>query len=119
MVTYNIGKEFSIDPSGRFYGDGKGNGEEFREERLAPMLRHLKDGELILIILDDEVTSYGSSFLVEGFAGIVKYGYMESDKLLKTLQFKYTDPDFEFYKDRIISYIKETPFNTDVYKKSK
>jgi hypothetical protein len=119
MSFINIGKDFSDDPSGRFYSDGEGSGEEFREEHLLPKLNDLKAGEKIKIILDDDVEGYGSSFLVEGFAGIVKYGYMAADLLTNKLEFEYSDEDFSFYKDRCIKYIKEAKFNSKSYTPTK
>jgi STAS-like domain of unknown function (DUF4325) len=118
MFTINIGKDFSLDPGGRFFTDGPGSGEEFRETVLKPKLQEIGDGQKLKIILDDGVQSYGSSFLTEGFAGIVKYGYMSADELLKKVEFTYQNQDFEFFKNKIISYIIEAKFNSKVYVKT-
>lgn len=115
MNTLNIGTDFSVDPSGRFYSDGKGNGEDFRENYLLPKLRELKSGQRLVVVLDDGVESFGSSFLTEGFAGVVKYGYMENQQLLDCLEFKYDNPDFEFFKNKVIQYVKEARFNSKKY----
>lgn len=115
MAMINIGKDFHTDPAGRFYTDGEGSGEDFRENKLLPTLQKLKPNEKVEIILDDDVEGYGSSFLVEGFAGIVKYGYMRNPELLEKLQFHFQDPDFEFYKDKIIQYINEAKFSSLKY----
>jgi len=69
--------------------------------------------------LDNDVESYGSSFLVEGFAGIVKYGYMKADVLLSILEFQYTDPDFEFYENKIVQYIKDAKYASETYSSTK
>jgi hypothetical protein len=119
MAKINVGTDFSDDPSGRFYTDGKGSGEEFREEYLWPKLQDLQSDEKLTIIMDDHVEGYGSSFLVEGFAGIVKFGYMKADQLIKLLDFKYQDDDFEFYKERCIKYIEEAKFSTKDYQSTK
>lgn len=119
MANLNIGKEFSKDPAGRYYTDGEGSGEEFREKFLLPYLKNLKPNEVLEIILDDEVEGYGSSFLVEGFAGIVKFGYLQSNEVLGKINLKFSDPDFEFYKEKIIQYIKEAQFNSKQYTPSK
>lgn len=118
MQTINIGQDFSKDPSGRYISDGPGSGEEFRENYLRPILERLTEDEQLMIVLDDGVEGYGSSFLVESFAGLVKYGYIETEILLKKLRFNYTDPDFEFYKDRILSYIKQAEYNSQDYTKN-
>lgn len=119
MKTLNIGKDFSPDPAGRYRSDGEGNGESFREDFLKPALNSLQNGEILQIIIDDGgIEAYGSSFLVEGFAGIVKYGYFTSDDFLKKIEIKYNNEEFEFYKNKIIQYIKEAKFNSSVYNPS-
>ena len=98
MIEFDIGEQFSRDPVGRFYSETSSNnrsnldsGEAFREEKLRPLLLDLPNDEKIKFILDNDVESYGSSFLVEGFAGIVKYGYMKADVLLSLIEFQYSD----------------------------
>lgn len=122
MIIFDIGEDFSHDPVGRFYSEShpkdKNNldsGEAFREEKLKPLLDALPDGQKIKFILDNDVESYGSSFLVEGFAGIVKYGYMKADDLLKCIEFQYTDPDFGFFENKIIQYINDAKYASEDY----
>lgn len=115
-ITIDVGKDFSNIPQGRFYSDlSPSSGEAFREELLWPKIQELGEGEKILIILDNDVEGYGSSFLVEGFAGIVKYGYMTAEKLISILELQNTDDDFDFFKKKIIQYIKEAKFNSQQY----
>lgn len=104
----NIGKDFSEHPIGRYRSDGESSGEVFCEDFLLPTLHQLKSGERLEIVLDDRVEGYGSSFLSEAFAGAVRKGYVSSKELLNILEFKYSDPDFEFFADKIRQYIKET-----------
>jgi len=119
-IILNIGKEFSNLPSGRFYSDKTGSsGEQFREELLRVKLSALRQNEKLLVILDDNVEGYGSSFLVEAFAGIVKYGYMTSEELLSKIDLKANDDDFIFFKKRIIQYINEAVFNSKPYSSTK
>lgn len=116
MSDFNIGKNFSDDPSGRFYSDTKSrSGEVFREEYFKVLLDDLSGNEKINFILDDGVEGYGSSFLTEGFAGIVTYGHMKAEDLLKKISFSYEDEDFSFYKDKIIQYINEANFDSETY----
>ena len=115
LKILNIGKNFHNNPSGRFYSDGPGNGEEFREEYLKVALSELTKGEKLQIVLDDEVEGYGSSFLTEGFAGLVKYGYMKKDELKEKIDFTYSDQDFEFYKNKILQYIEEANYASEAY----
>lgn len=117
MKRIDIGTDFSLDPSGRFYTDGMGkSGEEFREKHLMPAINALDENEKIVFILDNGVESYGSSFLTEAFAGPVKYGYIKADSLLSKIQFEYSDSEFSFFEDKIKKYIKEAKFNSRIYK---
>ncbi|QOV67788.1 STAS-like domain-containing protein [Citrobacter sp. BDA59-3] len=116
----NIGKDFSSTPSGRYYIDmTESSGEQFREELLWPTLKELKGSQRIKIILDDDVEGYGSSFLVEGFAGIVKYGYMDKADLINKLLLIQNDPDFDLFKKKILQYINEAVFNSKRYESTK
>ncbi|MFB5188630.1 STAS-like domain-containing protein [Yersinia intermedia] len=115
MKTLKIGSEFSKVPRGRYYNDGSASGEHFREDFLWKRLNLLSAGEKLQIVIDDDVEGYGSSFLVEGFAGIVKYGYMQAAELLAKIEIHYTNPDFEFYKKKIEQYINEAQFNSKKY----
>ncbi|MCC7219319.1 MAG: STAS-like domain-containing protein [Candidatus Contendobacter sp.] len=119
MAELNIGVDFSVDPSGRYYSDGPASGEQFREECLRPRIEALKPNEKLKIILDDGVEGYGSSFLVEGFAGMVRYGYMRSEQLLALIQIQYSNSDFEFYRDKIISYVSEAAYQAEEYRSKK
>lgn len=111
-----IGKDFFDDPWGRFYTDGDGSGEEFREEVLKPLLeRKLK----IKLNISDDVEGYGSSFLVEAFGGLVKYGYFNKDYLFERIEIVYTFSDFGFYKNKIINYISSAKYNSSEYVSSK
>lgn len=108
MAILNIGKEFHPVPAGRYDEDGPGNGTKFREQYLVPALRALKGNEKLIIVLDDGVEGYGSSFLTEGFAGVVKHGHFDANTVLEKLEFKFTDQDFEFFADKIKEYLRAT-----------
>ncbi len=116
MKILNLGQDFSLDPSGRYLTDGEGNGEAFREDCLKKEIQSLESGEKLQIIIDDGVEGYGSSFLVEGFAGMVKYGYITDQELLSKIEIIYNDKDFDFYKNKIIEYIEQAKFNSQEYK---
>ena len=118
MPKFNVGPEFSFDPSGRFVSDNNGNGSDgstFRELYLKGKIESLGQGRQLTVILDDGVESYGSSFLTEGFAGMVKFGYITAPQLLEKLKFEYTDEDFLFYEHKIIQYIGEALYNSSKY----
>ena len=116
MNTLYIGKHFSEDPAGRYYTDGDGSGEEFREEILKPLFSLNKP---ISINIDEDVEGYGSSFLVEAFGGLIKHGYFTKKDVKDKLHIKLTNPDFEFYKKKIFQYIDEAVFNSMEYNSSK
>ncbi|WP_410704811.1 STAS-like domain-containing protein [Citrobacter freundii] len=107
MKTIIIGKQFTDDPSGRFYTDGNGSGEEFREEILIPALK--LHGH-ICIDISSNVEGYGSSFLSEAFGGVIKYGYYTKEELLKSIDIIVTENmnSYNFYKEKIIEYINNS-----------
>lgn len=119
MKTLNIGKDFSPDPIGRYRSDGNRSGETFREDFLKPALQSLEPGEQLEIIIDDGVESYGSSFLSEGFAGMVKYGFVTNEELLEKIKITYTNSDFDFYRNKILEYINKAKYNSKVYAPTK
>jgi hypothetical protein len=122
MPKFNVGQEFSLDPSGRFESDNNRNGNDgssFREQYLREKIKSLGQGERLTVILDDGVESYGSSFLTESFAGMVKFGYIKAPQLLEKLDFEYTDEDFLFYENKIIQYIGEALYNSSTYDPNK
>lgn len=116
MFKLLIGINFSDDPSGRYYTDGDGSGEEFREEVLRPLLSiHDK----ILIDIDTNVQGYGSSFLVEAFGGLIKHGYFTNEVVLDKIEIIFSLKDFEFYEKKIHQYIVDARYNSEVYISSK
>ncbi|MFL0799459.1 MAG: STAS-like domain-containing protein [Agarilytica sp.] len=119
MSILNVGKEFSSHPIGRYYTDGPGSGEEFREEYLLKRLSELGDNDVLEVIIDDEVDGYGSSFLVEAFAGCVKYGHYTSEDLLSKIEIKYSDDEFDFFSKRIIQYVSDAEYSSEKYKTTK
>lgn len=119
MAIFDVGVDFDQDPAGRYFSDNTPSGEEFREEFLLPRLKALAAGEILKIVLDNGVESYGSSFLSEGFAGIVKYGYMKKKVLNDSIEFEYSDPDFAFFAKKIREYIDSAKFSSASYKSTR
>ena len=107
MKILNIGKEYSRNPSGRYPKDGPNSGERFRKDILLPILGSLEPNEKLKIILDDDVKGYGSSFLSEGFGGVVRDGHYKASELLSTLILHHDKTDFLFFKERIEKYISD------------
>lgn len=116
MKILYVGKQFSDDPAGRYYTDGDGSGEEFREEVLRPLLALNKP---ITINIDENVEGYGSSFLVEAFGGLIKHGYFKASDVNRMLTIDFNDPDFGFYARKIKQYINEAVFKSEQYVSTK
>lgn len=120
MKILYIGEYFSDDPAGRYYTDGDGSGEEFREEILKPLFSNAqKSLAKVIINIDKNVEGYGSSFLVEAFAGLIKHGYFKKEFIQEYLEVEYNDEDFELYAKKIKQYINEAVFNSVEYNTSK
>ncbi len=80
MNDFQVARQFSRYPAGRFLSDGPYSGQAFREKFLLPLLR--KSGRLTVIL--DGAEGYGSSFLEEAFGGLVRIeGMTPSDLRLK------------------------------------
>ena len=71
-MKYNLAKEFSTTPFGRDSNDGKNSGERFRPILIELLNTCKKNNEQLTIDLDDVPIGIGSSFLDEGFAGVVR-----------------------------------------------
>lgn len=122
MKKLYIGKYFSDDPSGRFYTDGDGSGEEFREEVLKVILDDInksRSNKKLIINIDENVEGYGSSFFSEAFGGLIKYGYFEKKFVLDHIDIEWNDPDYEFYKSRIIETVSNARYSSKIYSSTK
>lgn len=71
-MIIDIAKDFSTKPFGRDQSDGKFSGTRFRDEYLIKAFRET-EGD-ISVILDGVSRGYGSSFLEESFAGLIRNG---------------------------------------------
>lgn len=107
LMQIDVAKQFSPYPSGRFTADGTFNGQRFREEILVPALRHAQsDGGKVTVDIDG-VRSFGSSFLEEAFAGLIRTGSFTPDELTALLEIECTKAHLAFFKDSILSYIND------------
>ncbi|EQB8916004.1 STAS-like domain-containing protein [Vibrio fluvialis] len=119
MKMYNIGKQFNDEPASRYFTDTRERSAEvFRERVLKPLLVTHYTNTPIVFILDDDVEGYGSSFLTESFAGLVKYGYIRANELQTRFKLAYSNPLFRFYADRVRSFINESKFQHERYEQS-
>ena len=67
----DVAKDFTKTPGGRYRADGKWSGQEFREDKIDPLLAA---GHDVIIDLDGP-EGFTTSFLEEAFGGLVtKHG---------------------------------------------
>lgn len=108
LMQIDVAKQFSPYPSGRFPTDGTFNGQRFREEILLPALKSAQTAADSKVLVDiDGVRSFGSSFLEEAFAGLIRNGAFSREELKSLLEIVCTKPHLAFFKDSIVSYIDD------------
>ncbi len=103
-MTISIAEDFSDVPAGRFLNDGDWSGERFREEFLIPALKDADKKHPVIINING-TEGYGSSFLEEAFAGLIRKGYTKED-IAEKLQIEANDT-YDIYKKIILEYLKE------------
>ena len=91
-MMIRIAEQFSEFPGGRYPRDGKGNGTDFREKFLVPVLREESTATVVL----DGTRGYPSSFLEEAFGGLIRKGY-DSGKVKAAFKFVADEPGFSRY----------------------
>lgn len=74
-TVINVLRDFSRFPAGRYLNDGPYSGERFREELLIPALERSRVSNGNVVIELDGARGYGSSFLEEAFAGLLRRGF--------------------------------------------
>lgn len=93
--------DYTLDPLGRYPEDGPGNGEDFRKNYLLPPL---KDGETVDVYLDGINDEYGSSFIVEAFANLIRIERLDPKFVKAHLNLISKHDD---WKVEILDYIEE------------
>jgi hypothetical protein len=93
--------DFTRYPAGRHRSDGHFSGERFREEFLIPAIEKC---DHVLIRLDC-TAGFGSSFLEEAFAGLVRAGF-DPKILSEKINFESSDSTLI---DEIRDYISAAP----------
>lgn len=105
-MNFNLAKEFSENPFGRYKSDGPYSGEEFRDDYLKSLLDECKkNNETLNIYIDDVPIGISSSFLSESFGGLVTKNYFSSDELLNSLLIIKSED--KSYITEIYTYIRE------------
>ena len=97
----NIAKDFSRFPYGRLRKYHEKSGEVFREDVLLPLIKKYNK----IIIELDGTEGYGSSFLDESFAGLIRVNKLTKNEIIEKLEFiSKQDPSLI---DEINSYIEQ------------
>ena len=102
----SILQDFTEYPGPRYRADGPFSGELFREEILSPALREAIERRVPLVVILDGVAGYGSSFLDEAFAGLLRHGFTR-ENVTQYLALVARTPRFEHHKIRAEKYILE------------
>lgn len=84
--TIKIARDFSRYPYGRSKKYSRTSGEEFRERFLLPAFKDSEEITEIVVDLDG-TEGYGSSFLDEAFAGLVRDSGIDKNIVLQKLCF--------------------------------
>ena len=103
MKQFQIGRDYSDAPAGRYRKDGPFSGERFREDFLIPEL--LKE-DVVNVDLSG-VAGYGSSFLEEVFGGLVRKWDGTKDEVSSKLQVIAPDPRKECYRLMVEKYMSD------------
>lgn len=107
VMTYNVAKQFSTTPGGRFRKHGPYSGEAFRDDVLRDLLqRAIRSGDTLAIVLDG-TAGYGSSFLEEAFGGLIRLGLFDRDALQRHLELRALDPLYETYRLSANQYMED------------
>lgn len=105
--TISISKDFGEAPAGRYHPkDGDFTGELFRKTLLVPSLRTY---DRTIVLLDNE-SGYGSSFLEEAFGGLVREEKFTLQFLEKHLLITAPESNMIYVNDAIAD-IKEAAKN--------
>lgn len=96
----SIARDFSPHPAGRYRSDGPYSGETFRDDLLYPALISSAHVEVDM----DGALGYGSSFLDEAFAGLIRKHGLRAKELHDKLNLKCT---VRLFVDRAWQYIDE------------
>jgi len=98
--------EFSRYPGGSLREQGDFSGQEFREEKLAPVLRDaIKFNGIVVVDLDGTI-GLSTSFLREAFGALISKDGFALDDLERHLKFRGDEPSSRVYIDDAWEYIR-------------
>lgn len=105
FMKIEVAKDFSRTPGPRFRRLGRFSGEAFRAE-IERALSTAAPNEVVEVWLDG-TAGYGSSFLEEAFAGIVRHRLYSPEDLRRRLKIKAKTPLYETYAREARSYFED------------
>ena len=103
----SVATDFFPFPGGRFRKNGRGSGEEFRDQYLVPGLQEAKRLGGVLSVSLDGVMGYPSSFLEEAFGGLVRERGFSKSELNKHLIIEANERHLSIYRELALDYITE------------
>ncbi|PDT24796.1 STAS-like domain-containing protein [Rhizobium hidalgonense] len=106
-----VATDFTRYPGPRYRKSGPFSGQQFREDVLAPRLKQAIESGTVLVVILDDVAGYGSSFLDESFAGLVRAGFSQ-EELDKHLRIEAHTARFRHHAVRAREYIAEQSART-------
>jgi hypothetical protein len=104
-MKINIAREFGRFPGGRFIKDGPLSGEAFREFITPRINQALKNGEKIILELDD-LAGLPPSFIDAAFGDLVRNRVATVKQLMDILEFKVSLERLTDKPNVILSYIR-------------
>jgi hypothetical protein len=109
VLEIRIKQQFPHPPGPRYKRQGRGSGEEFRQELLLPLFdQAVKNGEQVTVYLDGAEFGYPTSFIEEAFGGLARLRGIEA--VQSTLRFVSRDePLLEREIRHYIRHAQETP----------
>ena len=105
-IGYNIGRQFSGTPGGRFARHGPDSGEALLGVLCALLRRAIDAGDRLEVELDG-TAGYSAAFLEEAFGGLVRSGMFNREDLRRHLHVHANDPLYETYRLSAEPYMAE------------
>lgn len=101
----NIASDFSTAPGPRYIHEGRFSGELFRTQTLTPKFKEALASKLVLEVVLDGTSGYGTSFLEEAFGGLIREDRIAYSDITKTLKLvSNEEPD---YIEEINEYLEQ------------
>lgn len=100
-----VKNDFSSTPGPRRISEGDFSGELFRELCLEPKLKEAIEKNKILFIDLDGTSGFGTSFLEEGFGGLIRINKYSYEDIIAHIELK--SDDEEYIKEDIMAYLED------------